>query len=169
MGRSITAFITTTIASYCDKKKQGMGGRGGGDRTKSKDLVRLSLFMRDIERNNITYFMPPSNALIGPLFSYVMYELNSPIGPDNLIIWAASSKTVPSSTHRMCGLTSSCPCAKPHPDICSLLKHSLVFNDSICGQKRCDCANAQADLSVPCLHMLVTRFRMRGQYSLYPN
>ena len=38
-------------------------------------------------------------------------------------IWAALSKIVPSSMRKMCRLRSICTCAKPHPRICSPLKH----------------------------------------------
>ena len=52
----------------------------------------------------------------------------------------------------MCGSTPSCACAKSHPGICSVLKQSIVCNDSVCGQRRCwsDCAGAQADLVIQC-------------------
>ena len=40
---------------------------------------------------------------------------------------ALSSEKVPSSMHKMCGLTSSCTCAKSHPGIRSPLKRSIVW------------------------------------------
>ena len=54
--------------------------------------------------------------------------------------------------HQMCGFTSSCICANSHSGICSPLKHSMVSNDSVCGQKRSwsDCVDAQADLGLRC-------------------
>ena len=46
-------------------------------------------------------------------------------------------------------------CAKSRTGICSLLKHSVVSNDSVCGQRRpcSDCAYAQSDLVFRCSHM----------------
>ena len=56
---------------------------------------------------------------------------------------------------KMCGLTSSCACAKSHPGICSPLKHSIVANKCVCRQYRpwSDCAEAQANLVLRCPHM----------------
>ena len=70
-------------------------------------------------------------------------------------MWAASSEKKSLNMREMCGFTSSCKCAKSHLGICSLLKHSLVSNDSFCGQRRTwsDCADAQSDLGLRCPHM----------------
>ena len=43
---------------------------------------------------------------------------------------------VPSNMRKMWGFTSSCICAKSHLGSCSLMKHSIVSNDSVCGQRR---------------------------------
>ena len=47
-------------------------------------------------------------------------------------------------------------CAKSHPGICFPLIPSTVSNESDSGQWRLwsDCPDAQADLGLPCLHML---------------
>ena len=65
---------------------------------------------------------------------------------------ATSSENVPSSMRKMCGFTSHCTYAKSHLGICSPLKHSIVSNNSVCGQRRpwSDCADAQADLDLRC-------------------
>ena len=44
----------------------------------------------------------------------------------------------------------SLSCAKSRPSICFLLIHSVLSNDSFCGQRRArsDCADAQADLGL---------------------
>ena len=57
---------------------------------------------------------------------------------------------------KTCGFKSSWTCAKYHPGIRSSLKHSIVSNDSVSGQRRpwSDCADAQADLGHCCSHML---------------
>ena len=50
-----------------------------------------------------------------------------------------------------CALTQSLD----HPGICLPLKHSIVSNDSVCGQRMpwSDYADAQADLGLRCPHM----------------
>ena len=50
---------------------------------------------------------------------------------------------------------SSQACSKSHPDICSSLIDFIMSNDSVSRQQRpwSDCADAQADLGVRCLHM----------------
>ena len=57
--------------------------------------------------------------------------------------------------NKVCGFTSFCTCEKSHPGICSPLKHSVVYNGSVCGQRRprSDCADAQSDLGLRCPHM----------------
>ena len=72
---------------------------------------------------------------------------------------------MPSNVCKMYGFTSSCTCAKYRPGICSLLKHSLVSNNSYCGQLRSwsDCADAQADLGLRCPHSPKTRFCKASQ------
>ena len=69
--------------------------------------------------------------------------------------FTASSEKVPSSMRIMCGFTSSCACAMYHPDLCSRFIHSVISNDSCSGQRRpwSDCADAQADLGLRCLHV----------------
>ena len=71
-----------------------------------------------------------------------------------LFILAMSCEKVPSSVPKMCGFTSSCTCTKFHLDYCSSLKHSIVYNDSVCGQWRpwSDCTDVQADLGLHCPH-----------------
>ena len=71
------------------------------------------------------------------------------------IIWAVSSGNAPPSMLKICGYTSSCTCAKYHPRIFSPLKHSVVANDPVCGQRRSwlDCADAQANLVLRCPHI----------------
>ena len=55
-------------------------------------------------------------------------------------MWAASSENAPSSMRKICRFRSFCTCAKSHPGICSLLKHLIVSNDSVCRQQRPVCA-----------------------------
>ena len=64
-----------------------------------------------------------------------------------------------------CGFTWSCTCAKSHPGIYSLLKHSF------CGQRRpwSDCANAQTDLGLGCPHMAEDTFSHSMTPSIYLN
>ena len=70
-------------------------------------------------------------------------------------MWAAPDEKVPSNTSKICGFTSSCTCAKSHPGICFPLKHSIVSNDSVSGQRRSrsDCASAQSHLGICCPHL----------------
>ena len=44
---------------------------------------------------------------------------------------------------------------KYHPGLCSHFIHSVVFNDSVSGQRRprSDCTDAQSDLGLRCPHM----------------
>ena len=79
-----------------------------------------------------------------------------------LCIWAEPSEKVSSNVCKMRRFRSPCACAKSHPCICSLLKHCIVSNISVSGQRRpwSDCADAQADLGFRCPHMLKTRFYM---------
>ena len=55
----------------------------------------------------------------------------------------------------MCVFTSSGTLTKSHPGICSPLKHSIVSNDSICGQRRpcSDFADAHTNPGLRCWHM----------------
>ena len=66
--------------------------------------------------------------------------------------WAVSGKKVPSSMHKMCEFTSSGTCARSPSDLCSLLIHSLVSNDSGSRQQRprSDCTSVQSDLGLRC-------------------
>ena len=45
--------------------------------------------------------------------------------------WVPLSEKVLSIMHKMCGFTSSCTWVMSHPSICSLLKLSIVSNDSL--------------------------------------
>ena len=62
---------------------------------------------------------------------------------------------VPSSMRKMWSFTPFCTGAKSHPGICSPLKHSIVPNNSVSGQRRLgsDCADAQSDQGLRCLHL----------------
>ena len=74
-------------------------------------------------------------------------------------IWATSSKKVPSSIRKMCGLT-----AKFHPGLCYSLKHSVVSIDSVCRQRRpwSDCADALSDQGLCCLHTFKDMFSVHS-------
>ena len=69
--------------------------------------------------------------------------------------WAASSENVSSNMCKIRTFRSSCTCAKSHPGLCLPLIHSIVFNNSVSGQRRpwSDCADAQADLGLRWPHM----------------
>ena len=68
-------------------------------------------------------------------------------------------ENMPSNMHKMRIFRSSCAYSD-HPSLCSIFIHSLVSDDSVSGQWRSwsDCANAQADLGLHCLHMPKDRF-----------
>ena len=65
---------------------------------------------------------------------------------------------------RICRFTSSCTCAKSHFSISSPLNHSIVSNDSVCGQwwPWSDCADAQSNLGLRCPHMFEDKFSHGG-------
>ena len=56
---------------------------------------------------------------------------------------------------KMCGFTSSCPCARSHPGICSPFIHCVLSNDSVCRQWMpwSACTDAQSDQGLHCPHM----------------
>ena len=89
---------------------------------------------------------------------------NSTLLKTETMKWIAASGNVPSNMRRMCGFTSFCRCAKPHPALCSPVKCSIVFNESVCGQRKpwSDCADAQADLGIRCPHMPEDTFSHHG-------
>ena len=51
-------------------------------------------------------------------------------------IWTMPSEKVLSNMCKMRRFISSCECAKYHPGLCPLFIHSLVSNDSVCGQRK---------------------------------
>ena len=76
------------------------------------------------------------------------------------VIWAAPSEKVSSIMRKMHRFRFIPRMTKFHPGICSALIHSIVSNDSVSGLRRpwSDCADAQADLGLRCLHMLNDTF-----------
>ena len=65
-------------------------------------------------------------------WNYSKFELRF----NGSVIWAASSKKVPSKVHKLRRLRSSCICTKYHPGVCSPFIHSRVSNDFVGGQWR---------------------------------
>ena len=50
----------------------------------------------------------------------------------NYHIWAATSENVSLNMCKRCEFTSTCTCAKSHPDICLPSKRSILAKDSFC-------------------------------------
>ena len=71
-------------------------------------------------------------------------------GKGVIVIWATSE------TYPKCAVRSSCTCTKNHLGLCSPFIYSVVSNDSVSWQWRpwSDCTDVQAQLDLPCLHML---------------
>ena len=69
-----------------------------------------------------------------------------------MILAASNEKESPSSMRKMHGFTSFRTCAKSHPIICSPLKQSIVFKDSVFEQERprSDCVEARTNLDLRC-------------------
>ena len=97
------------------------------------------------------------------VFISLLFRLSS-----KTLLWAASFEKVPANISKMRRFRSSCACEKYHPGLCSPIKHSVVYNDSISGQWRPwpECANAQADLDLRSPHTPKDTFYMAGP--LYP-
>ena len=75
------------------------------------------------------------------------------------------AKKVLSDMRKRWGFTLTCTCAKSHPGICThTLKHFIVSNDSVCGQRKpwLDCADAQADQSFAVAYARRHVFALRG-------
>ena len=68
---------------------------------------------------------------------------------------ARASENVSSRLRKMCGFKWSCACARSRSGRCSPLIQSIKSNYSCSGQRRpwSDCADAQADLGLRCLHL----------------
>ena len=78
-----------------------------------------------------------------------------------LVIGSSSSEIMPSNICKVRRFRSSCACVKYHPSLCTPVIHSVVFNDSVIGQRRplSDCADAPAELGLRSPYAR-TRFRM---------
>ena len=59
-----------------------------------------------------------------------------------VIIWATSRENVHSNMRKIRKSRSSCACSKNHLGLCTPFIHSVIANDSVCGQWRpwSDCA-----------------------------
>ena len=112
----------------------------------------------------------PSSCLCVTWFSYSVCKEFVLVRRTERVKQAALKEKVPSSMRKMCGLTSSCACARSRTGICSPLMHSIESNDSVSGLRRpwSDCADAQSDLGFRCPHMPKDTFS-HGATQIYSN
>ena len=105
-------------------------------------FVKLSNVHRDKYLDGwprcLTLWKARQTLLIYPLTwssGFLLHSSRRPAFLSGAFACAIWVENVPSSMLKMCGFTSFCTCAKPHPGICSSLIYSTVSNDSVSGQR----------------------------------